>query len=243
MDLMSELAQRWRRSVVTLADVLLRVAYARNEVLTGAPGEVAAALEEICAASARGQRLDREVMATMVAVLAAGQLGARVDELRLAAQSHGLPLLTRLLRRSPTAEIDVHPNPPVATQNGRALSLGERKSLARKPSRRALDILMLDPNPTVIAQLLANPRMTEDDVIRIAARRPGRPEVLAAVARHPKWLLRSRVRRALIRNPATPPEVALPLVRLLLRPELTEMAQEPDVPPAVRQAAAELLKG
>ena len=61
---------------------------------------------------------------------------------------------------------------------GRPLTLGERKSLARRPDRAMLDRLLHDPHPDVIRRLLRNPRLTEDDVVRLAARRPGRPEVL-----------------------------------------------------------------
>jgi hypothetical protein len=39
----------------------------------------------------------------------------------------------------------------------------------------------------------------------------------------------------------TPPELAVPLVRLLIRPELREVLAAPDVPALVRAAAGELL--
>ena len=70
---------------------------------------------------------------------------------------------------------------------GRTLTLGERKALARRPTRKAMEKLFADPHPVVIRTLLANPKVIEADVIRLAARRPNQPEVLAEIARSPRW--------------------------------------------------------
>jgi hypothetical protein len=66
--------------------------------------------------------------------------------------------------------------------------------------------------------------------------------VLIEIARHPEWSTRGRVRRALVQNPFTPGDVAVPLVRLLIRPELVEVMNAPAVPSIVRAAAKELLE-
>jgi hypothetical protein len=150
-------------------------------------------------------------------------------------------------RRSRT---DAAPDPPpklderllATSSSGRVLTLGERRALARRPSRAAFDKLLRDPHPMVVENLLANPRLTEDDVVRMVARRPAYPSVLAEVARHPVWSQRARVRMALVQNPGTPVELAVPLVRLLIRPELNQLIAAPDLPAVVRAAAAELLE-
>ena len=72
---------------------------------------------------------------------------------------------------------------------GRPLTLGERKSLARKPDRRMFDRVLRDPHPDVIALLLQNPRLTETDVVRLCSRRPGVAEVLSRVFAS-RWSLR-----------------------------------------------------
>ncbi|MCK6587854.1 MAG: hypothetical protein L6Q76_09745, partial [Polyangiaceae bacterium] len=95
--------------------------------------------------------------------------------------------------------------------------------------------------PAVIRNLLANPRITEDDIIRLVARRPASAEILGEVVRHPAWPMRPRVRMAILQNPGSPAEIAVPLVRLLVRPELREIAAAADIAPVVRAAAAELL--
>ena len=52
------------------------------------------------------------------------------------------------------------------------LPLGMRKQAARTRDRDLLDRLLRDRDPSVIAQLLLNPRLREQDVITIAAMRP-----------------------------------------------------------------------
>jgi hypothetical protein len=89
--------------------------------------------------------------------------------------------------------------------------------------------------------VLANPKLTEDDVLTLAARRPVRPDVLTQIARSTKWVHRARIRIALCLNPDTPLEIAAPLVGLLMRHELRLVATSTTVPPAVRALCLEHL--
>jgi hypothetical protein len=47
---------------------------------------------------------------------------------------------------------------------------------------------------------------------------------------------------AIVQNPGAPPEIAVPLLRLLVRPELHQVTAAADVPAVVRAAASELLE-
>jgi hypothetical protein len=230
------LAARWSRSIPSLRESTLRVAYLRAELTTRPLVAVAGALDELCGLAEQADPVAREVLTTAVTALAAAD----------AADHAALLPLGRLLRRRPRGE--PAPDPPVVderklatTKSGRVLTLGERRALARRPSRAAFDKLLRDPHPMVVQNLLANPLLTEDDVVRMAARRPAYPEVLSEVARHPVWSQRARVRMAIVQNPGAPAELAVPLVRLLNRPELQQLAAAADVPAVVRAAATELL--
>ena len=124
---------------------------------------------------------------------------------------------------------------------GRTLTLGERKSLARKPDRRLIDRVARDPSPAVIELLLNNPKLTEDDVVRLCARRPGLPEVLSLVFVNPRWSARPRVRRSLALNPRTPEPVVAAVVPLMSPDDLHTVAMDERVPPAVRRRCLEIL--
>lgn len=208
---------------------------------------MAMALDAICGSAEQADPVARDVLASLVTLLVDPSLAPRFASMRALAEQHALLPLCRLLRRPPVArgEAGAEDAPParVATaRDGRPLTLGERRALARRPSRAALDRVLLDPHPMVVRNVLGNPRLTEDDVLRLVTRRPAVPEAIAEVARHPSWSQRARLRMAILQNPGTPPEISVPLVRLLVRPELARLLRSPDVPTIVRAAARELLE-
>lgn len=125
---------------------------------------------------------------------------------------------------------------------GRPLTLGERKSLARTHDRTLIQRVVRDPHPDVVRILLGNPSLTEHDVIRICAARPNDSNVLQAVYRSRRWVVRYRPRNAIIRNPDTPLDIALLLAPLLRRPELREAATSSELAPAVRLSCKRILQ-
>jgi hypothetical protein len=119
-------------------------------------------------------------------------------------------------------------------------TLGERKALAMTRDRDLLDRLLFDRHPQVIRILLTNPRLTERDVVRLAAMRPVGTAVLEEIVRQPKWLVRYRVKLALVSNPYTPTNLALSLVGYLNKPDLRQVADNSTLAEAVRARAKDL---
>ncbi len=121
-------------------------------------------------------------------------------------------------------------------------SLGYLKTqarLTRNPDE--LSRLAVASDPTVIRNVLLNSRLTEPLVVRIAARRPARPEPLLEIWRSPKWSLRPAVRKALVFNPYFPTEAGVKIVPLLPTADLRELANDHGVHPALSEQARELL--
>ncbi len=222
----------------------------------------AEALEKVCAAAEDGDARAEAFVHALVALLAEPAMGEARDALRGEARGRMLLTLERLLRRPVAARAVPRPSPEpgldldeeIALANdsaeprakdvpdygrGRTLTLGERKALARRPPPHLLPKVLADPHPDVIRNVLAAARLTEDDVVRVATRRPGKPEVLQEVARHPRWCQRPRVRLALVMNPATPSELSISMIALLRRNELKSVIEATALHPAVRAAASE----
>lgn len=132
-----------------------------------------------------------------------------------------------------------------ALQTGkeRPLSLGERKSLARRRDRNVLARAMRDPHPDVVRILLDNPSLTELDVVRLCAQRPVQPEVLALVFAHVRWIVRYRVQLTLALNPHTPEEITLQLLPHLTATDLRTVARSGEVSSRVRDACATTPQG
>lgn len=234
-------SERIGNLLCSLSEPALRTAFLLDYLRGGEDPRAAGALNELCARSARGDPAARAP--TLAICILLSSLGEHpvLDRLGQTAAALKLYSLGRLLRRAPELRVPTESN--VRTPDytsGRELSLGERKALARRPSRKEFDKLLRDPHPMVILQLLGNPRLTENDVIRLAALRPASAEALRTIART-SWLCRPRVRMALLQNPKTPSAVAIPLIGACTRPELLELCRCSDCSPALREAARELI--
>lgn len=239
----ASLAERWKKTLRAL-DGPLRIAYLKSE-LAGRPlSVVAEALDLACACAEQAEPDARELLVGLVDLLAERERLGFVQALREEAAGRALLSLARLLRRPPPS-LPAASSPSASPRvpdygSGRPLTLGERKALARRPTRKSLDKLLGDPHPVVIRTLLVNPKLTEDDVVRLAARRPGNAEVLAEIARS-AWSHRVRVRMTLVLNPDSPVDLSIPMLALLVRTELRQVVEAAFLLPAVRAAAHELL--
>jgi hypothetical protein len=233
-----------KRVLLALPDLGLRVEWLREHLSGLALGDAASLLDQLCEQNERSEARAREAALAVAALFAKIGDCDLVARLREEAAGRHLLSLDRLLRRAPPGAGERHvvevrvPDYGV----GRELSLGERKSLARRPSRRIFEKLLADPHPMVIRQLLTNPKLTEDDVVRLAARRPARAEVLEELARAPRWLARSRVRMTLILNPGSPAAISMPLLGVCTRAELCEIFSSADTTALLRATAHELIE-
>jgi hypothetical protein len=241
------LSKRWQRACRAL-DGGLRVAYLRAELASRDVETVAPALDDVCTAAEQAEPDAREMLVALVDLLAEKEQTALAQRLREEAAGQSLLALGRLLRRPVTSPSRAPPAPSSAEARvpdygtGRPLTLGERRALARRPTRKAMEKLFADPHPMVIRTLLANPKVVEDDVVRLAARRPVDPDVLAEVARSPRWAHRVKVRMAIVLNPDTPVELSIPLLALLVKPELELVSGASSLTPTLRATALDLLQ-
>jgi hypothetical protein len=231
--------------VPSLKDAALRLAFMRDQLARLGLAEVAAALDDLAGSAEQADPIAREVLGAVMPELTSSDAQTMVSELRAHAAERSLLALGRLLRsrRSAAPATALEPDERLLAKSkaGRVLTLGERKALARRPSRAALERVMRDAHPAVVRFLLQNPCLTEDDVVRLAARRPASVDVLAQIAGSPEWLARPRVRMAIVQNPRAPTELAVPIVGLLIRPELEQVVEAADVAAVVRAAASDKL--
>lgn len=208
--------------VVMAADDLVRTAVGRDDPdLSGS----LAALIQACAdlqydTRARLYALARERQAVHLTRVLLDASPATADPLQVARQ--------------------LAPERPLR-QRTRALTLGERKSLARTSRRELILQLIRDPHPDVVAILLGNPHLTEHDVVTMASLRPAVPTALALIADHPRWSVRRVVRRALAFNPHTAVHVAVRVVTTLRPGDWRELEQDPAISPELRTHVQSLL--
>lgn len=215
-------------------DAGLRRAHLANRLRTMAAAELLPELQGILERGNHGSADARTALLDLAEVLGAdGALRGKVAD---AATEHGNAALMRWL----SSQVDVsapRAEPTLRNGDGRLLTLGEKKTLARLAPADLLPKLLLDVEAPVVARALAHPRLTEDVLVAVMAKRPGSVLLLSEVARHAKWVQRARVRVALLAHPTTPASRALLVVPLLLRQELELVVSLPRVPPEVREAS------
>ena len=115
-------------------------------------------------------------------------------------------------KRPETADEDTAPRP--------SEPIGYRISQARKAITGVLERMLFDPDPRVVRTILGNPRLTEGDVVKLAASRRASPEILETVAQDTRWVARYQVKLALVNNPATPTRIVLALIPYLMKQDL-----------------------
>lgn len=242
----ARLADSLLRTLASLSSQTLRIAYLRDQLASVTPLTAVRMLEWICARARGGAEPARTLLVALSSLVQDPANQTLLDGMRrcLAGEpASPLHALLHVADRSGPPEEDSVEAPRVPDYGaGRPLTLGERKALARRPDRRMFDKLLLDPHPAVLRNVLANPMTTEDDIVRLAARRPLRLEIIQEIIRHPRWNVRRRVRVAIVLNPCTPADIGVPLVALLLRSELRMTVNGPDTNPEVRAAASARLR-
>ena len=118
------------------------------------------------------------------------------------------------------------------------MAVGEKISLARRAGGAVLAQLRHDPSPRVIAALLDNPRLTEGVLAPVLTP----PAILELIAGDRRWGVRYPLRLALVRNPATPLQLAWRLLESLRPADLRPVAADSRLPAPVRQRGRVLLE-
>ncbi len=121
------------------------------------------------------------------------------------------------------------------------VTLGERKSFAKRLDRKMIERLLRDPAPEVIRILLLNPRLFESDVIALGARRPNFAPVLLEIYKSYRWKDNRRITTTLVRNPYCYPYLSIKLTYLLLRTDLLLVRNDTELHPAICDVARLML--
>lgn len=253
LDAALQTANSWARTVASVRDPAIQIGWLRERIARAGAGRAADILTVVLARAEQREKPFEVLLLRASLALSAPEIEAEKHAIARIAAARGQLGLARFLghvddadARAPEPdesqqddEADPPPNAALARammERGRPISLGERKTLARRRDRNLLARVLRDPHPDVIRILLDNPALTEVDVVRLCARRPAPPEVLGQVFRHPRWILRYGVRRALVLNPHTPDVISLQLLPHLTPADLALVARSADLSARVRDA-------
>ena len=97
----------------------------------------------------------------------------------------------------------------------RTLSQMEKILLAVKADRAERALLLQDNDPRVLLSLLRNPRLTVDEVARLAKSTYLNYQIAEVILKATQWMSSLDVRVGLVHNPKTPPAFALRILPTL----------------------------
>jgi hypothetical protein len=123
----------------------------------------------------------------------------------------------------------------------RALPYAEKIILAGKADRSERAVLIQDNDPQILYYLLKNPRITTEEVLRIARMTSISAAVADQIAKTTQWSGNQEIRSALVNNPRTPTPLALKLLPTLPEFEIRHIAKSTGVSQALKQAALRIV--
>jgi hypothetical protein len=123
----------------------------------------------------------------------------------------------------------------------RAMPYAEKIILATKTDRSERAVLIQENDPQILYYLLKNPRITTEEVLRIARMTSISAMVADLIAKTTQWSSNQEIRSALVNNPRTAPSLALKLLGTLSEPEIRQIAKSTAVSQPLKQAAVRIL--
>jgi hypothetical protein len=227
--------------LTALPEFGFRLGWLGDYAARAGPEPLALALDELSSQALTGAPRAREALVAAAVFLATRHSSPLLGALRDVARQHALLALDRLVRIGPEpteSELDL----PMPRYSERELTLGERRSMARRPTRLQIEKLLVDPDALVLEQLLQCPGLTETDVLSVATNRSRRGAAFDILVASARWIARPRIRHAIVQNPRAPHSLALPLVSTLLREDMIVVERTTTVNPVLRMVAQELLE-
>ncbi len=164
------------------------------------------------------------------------------DGVALSLEGNGDALLESLLAR-PASEPDAGEKDQSLWDRIRGLSRMEKILLAAKAERNERALFLQDNDPQVLYSLLKNPRLTVDEVARVARSAFLTYQIAELILKTGQWAANLDVKVALVHNPKTPPAFALRILPTLPEVEVKVIARGAATSMALKQAALKRLQG
>ncbi len=120
------------------------------------------------------------------------------------------------------------------------MNMKDRMRLAMKGDREARNILIRDPNRIVAQAVIQNPKITEQEVEKIATMRTVPEEVLRLIAINRAWVRIYPIMLKLSQNPRTPISNAMQILTRLQTKDLLAISKNRNVSEAIRKQSFRL---
>ncbi len=121
------------------------------------------------------------------------------------------------------------------------MSVSEKIKYATRGNKQVRSILIKDTSKLVIAAVVKSPKITEDEILKIAQNKQANDEAIRIITLNREWLKNYTIRQALVYNPKTPTGIAMRLMPYLTKRDLKDLSGSKNVPSAITANAKKLM--
>lgn len=118
-----------------------------------------------------------------------------------------------------------------------SMSMGQKVKLALSGNKSAREVLIKDSNKMIAVAVLKNPRITEDEVLRLTSSKGTPEDLLRQVARNKEWVKNYNVKLGIITNPKTPLTISIKMLDYVYDKDLVKLARSKNVPSVLASTA------
>ncbi|NOS35271.1 MAG: hypothetical protein GQ522_01395 [Deltaproteobacteria bacterium] len=146
-------------------------------------------------------------------------------------------------RESGITDVDVdEPDEEKSTyERIKGMNVAEKVKAALLGNKEVRDMLIKANNPMISSAVLRNPRITEEELIRVANSREASDQMLRVIAGNKKYLKNYAIKLGMVTNPKTPLHYSLKFINALHAKDLKNIAKSRNVPGAIARAARRIM--
>jgi hypothetical protein len=121
------------------------------------------------------------------------------------------------------------------------MGIAQKIKMALTGDKEWRSLLIKDSNKLVSGAVVKNPRITEPEVLAIAKSAIQNDEIMRVICHNKEWVKNYSIRKALVLNCKTPPQVALRFLAVLTEKDLAAPAKSKNVTSLISGQALRLL--
>ena len=121
------------------------------------------------------------------------------------------------------------------------MSVTEMVKLASIGTKEARNLLIRNPNKSIVQAVLNSPKITDDEIISFAGNKNLSKEVPLIISNKKEYTKNYMVKAALVNNPKTPLPTAIKFLRHLIPKDLRNVSKSKNVPTVLAKTAIKIL--
>ena len=122
------------------------------------------------------------------------------------------------------------------------MSVNEMVQLATLGTKEARNLLIRNPNRSIVQAVLNSPKITDDEIISFAGNKNLSKEVPLIISNKKEYTKNYMVKAALVNNPKTPLPTAIKFLRHLIPKDLRNVSKSKNVPTVLAKTAIKILE-